>query len=226
MTLHVYMDLEQRSDEWYEARCGIVTASVVGQLITPAKKQVANNDDSRSIARAIVAERITGFVDPTWQSLDMWRGATEEPDALIVYSEHYAAVKPCGFMVRDDWGFQIGYSPDALAGDDGAVEVKCPRAKEHLRVILADEVPAEHMAQLQTGLLVSGRQWIDYVSHFGGMPLWRKRVTPDTEWHKAIVSAVATFEGHAKQMVAKYRAAVRGLPMTERRELTELEKVI
>jgi hypothetical protein len=34
MTLTTYTELEQGTDEWLAARCGIVTASVVGQLIT------------------------------------------------------------------------------------------------------------------------------------------------------------------------------------------------
>jgi hypothetical protein len=34
MSLKVYADMEQRSDSWFEARCGVVTASVVGQLVT------------------------------------------------------------------------------------------------------------------------------------------------------------------------------------------------
>jgi hypothetical protein len=83
-------------------------------------------------------------------------------------------------MVRDDWGFSLGYSPDGLVGDDGLIEVKCRRQKKHLQTILADEVPPENMAQLQCGLLVSGREWIDYVSYCGGMPMYVKRVYPDT----------------------------------------------
>lgn len=224
MTLHEYPDMEQRTNEWYEARCGLVTASVVGRLITPAKLQTAANSESRGITAALVAERITGFVDPTWKSLDMWRGMAEEAFAIESYSEHHAPVRTLGLMIRDDWGFQIGFSPDGLVGDDGIVEVKCPRSKGHLETILADEVPAEFMAQIQTGLLVSGRQWCDFISFFGGMPLFVKRVERDEEWGKAIVSAAATFEGHAKQMCAKYRAAVRGLPMTER--VLDLEVVI
>jgi len=34
MSLHIYRELEQGTDEWLEARRGIVTASVVGQLVT------------------------------------------------------------------------------------------------------------------------------------------------------------------------------------------------
>lgn len=33
-TLTIYRELEQRSPEWYAARCGLVTASTVGRLIT------------------------------------------------------------------------------------------------------------------------------------------------------------------------------------------------
>ena len=72
------------------------------------------------------------------------------------------------------------------------------------------------MAQLQCGLLVSGREWIDYVSYCGGMPLWVKRVTPDPKWLDAIVQAVAKFESTAAAMASRYADAVRGLPATER----------
>jgi len=33
MTLHVYDNIEQRSPEWFAARAGIVTASVVGKRL-------------------------------------------------------------------------------------------------------------------------------------------------------------------------------------------------
>ena len=62
MTLHVFSDIEQRSPEWYAARCGIVTASIVGKLLTPTLK-VADNDTSRGVTASLVAERITGLVE-------------------------------------------------------------------------------------------------------------------------------------------------------------------
>ena len=129
-----------------------------------------------------------------------------------------------GFMVRDDWGFKIGYSPDGLVGNDGLIEVKSRRPKKHLQTILADEVPPENMAQLQCGLLVSGREWIDYVSYCGGMPLYLKRVRPDAKWHKAIVDAATAFEEAVAQMVASYETAATEMPMTER--VLEEEMVI
>lgn len=263
MSLTIYPDVIQGSDEWHDQRRGIVTASVVGQLInigapdaltircrtcdaepsepcvsmavkrkTPIKTlhpqrstdvaeyppviAPANNDTSRGLTALLVAERITGHTDPTYINNDMLRGIEDEPRAVEKYAEHYAHVETVGFMVRDDWGYLIGYSPDGLVGDDGLIEVKSRRQKAQLQTILDDEVPAANMAQLQAGLLVSERKWVDYVSYCGGMPLYVKRVWPDLAWFKAIVAAVATFELTATRMVADYQFATQGLATTER----------
>lgn len=216
MSLREYPELIQGSDEWHEQRLGMVTASVVGQLLTGAKLQPANNMESRALTSLLVAERINGWVDPTHVGDDMLRGWTDEPAALEAYSKHFAPVTTTGFMVRDDWGYEIGYSPDGLVGDDGQVEFKSRRPKKHLQTILSGEVPAENMAQIQCGLLVSGREWCDYLSFCGGMPLYPVRIEPDKRWQDAIIGAVAAFEQAADEMIAAYHRAVDGLPMTER----------
>ena len=222
MSLTVLPDLIQGTDEWHDQRRGIVTASVVGKLITPTL-EVAHNETSRGLTATLAAERITGHTDPTYVNDDMWRGVEDEPRAREKYSETRAVAVECGFMIRDDWGFRIGYSPDGLVGDDGLIEVKSRRQKAQLQTILADEVPPANMAQLQCGLLVSGRKWIDYVSYCGGMPLWVKRIEPDPEWHAVIVAAVSAFEDTAAVMAGAYRTATKGLAMTER--AVELEMI-
>ncbi|AKU15772.1 lambda exonuclease family protein [Luteipulveratus mongoliensis] len=226
MTLTTYPNLIQGTDEWLQARCGIVTASVVGKLLTPTLK-VADNDTSRGLLRTLVAERITGHVEDTVRTPDMWRGVEMEPYAREIYAERYAhtPVHEMGFMVRDGIdGRRLGYSPDGLVAKDGAIEIKCPQPKEHVRVLLADEVPAGYMAQIQTGLLVSGRSWCDYVSYSGGLPLYVKRVKRDPAWREAIVAALAQFEENAAAMVAAYEVAATRYPATERiPELGEME---
>jgi len=219
MSLREYRDLEQRSDEWYEARCGMVTASVVRTLVTPKTMQAAANADVRGLAALIAAERVTGHVDPTYVNADMWRGIESERFAVEKYCEHHAEVTPCGFMVRSEDNWQLGYSPDGLVGDDGLIEIKSPRQKGHLATVLDGEVPDQHMAQIQAGLFVSGRAWCDFISYHGGMHMWVKRVTPDPHWHEVIAVALVLFEATVEQMVADYRAAVEGLPMTERLDL-------
>jgi len=218
MTLVEYPEIDQRSDEWFERRRGILTASTMCQLITPTMK-VANNDYSRAIVAQLVAERITGTTDGTFTSDDMMRGILDEPLAAEKYAEHYAPVTTTGFMVRREDGWTLGYSPDGLVGTDGLIEVKCPRAKTHLQTILADAVPDKHMAQLQSGLLVTGRAWVDFISYYGGMPMFVKRVEPDHAWHEAITDACERFEATAEEMLVMYRTATENMPATERLEI-------
>jgi hypothetical protein len=180
-----FPEVTQGTPEWHDQRRGLVTASAVGKLITPTLK-VASNDVSRGLTATLVAERITGWTEDTATTPDMWRGIDSEPIARDIYSGHYMQATETGFMRLDGDGWTLGYSPDGLVGFDGLIEIKAPRAKGHLNTILADEVPALYMPQLQAGLLVSGRQWIDYVSYCGGMPLYVKRVLPDPAWADAI----------------------------------------
>lgn len=223
MGLTILPELIQGSDEWHDQRRGIITASVIGKLITPKTIKPASNPESRSLTTLLAAERITGWTDPTWISDDMQRGIDDEPRARDKYAEHYAPVTEAGFMVEDRWGFKIGYSPDGLVGDDGLIEIKSRRAKTQLATILAEQVPLENMAQLQCGLLVSGRQWIDYVSYCGGMPLYVKRVTPQPKWFDAIEQAAAALEANVTEMMRIYSESTAGLHPTERSPLDTLE---
>lgn len=221
MTLIEYPDLIQGTDEWHAVRRGIVTASVVGRLLTPVLK-VASNDTSRALTATLVAERITGWTEPTFQNSDMFRGVMDEPIARTLYAEHCAnqPVTEVGFMILEEQGFKLGFSPDGLVGEDGLIEVKSRRQKKHLTTVLSGEVPAENVAQIQCGLLVSGRKWCDYISFSGGMHLWVTRVYPDAKWFAAIGEAAATFEKTAQRMALDYLAKVDGLPMTERNDYT------
>ena len=225
-TLTQHPHINQGTDEWHDARRGILTASVIGRFVTPKTIKPANNETTRALTAELVAERITGRTDPTFISDDMARGIEDEPRARDLYAERYAPVVECGFMVRtgDDW--KLGYSPDGLVGDDGLIEIKSRRPKKHLATILANTVPSENLAQIQCGLLVSGRQWADYVSYCGGMPMWHQRVYPDKRWFDAILTAAKAFEETAAQMIATYEASVAGLPETEYVPNNEVELVL
>lgn len=217
MTLTVYEELEQGTHEWLQARCGLLTASVIGQLITPKTVKVADNDTSRGLVAALAAERITQHMEDTHQSWAMLRGTLDEPFAREAYAKHQGVqVDEVGFMVRDYGDYSIGYSPDGLVGDDGLIEIKSRDQKIQLQTIIRDEVPASNMAQLQAGLLVKGAEWIDYVSYCGGMPLYIKRVYPDPKWQDAIHEAAARFEQAATNIITAYTEAVEGAPLTER----------
>lgn len=182
----------------------------------PREVTVANNDTSRGMTLALIAERITGVTEHVYINDDMMRGILHEPIARETYASHTdLTVSEVGFLVRDDWGFQIGASPDGLVGSEGGLEIKCPRAKTHVRTILTEEVPSQYMAQVQTSLLVSGRKWWDFVSFCAGLPMWTKRVYPAPSWQNAIVAAVRAFERNAEQMTSDYLTKSADLPPTE-----------
>lgn len=215
MTLHIYDQLEQGSDEWLQARCGMLTASTIGKLITATGK-IADNETSRGLTETLVAERLTGHVDYVHPSFDMQRGTLDEPLARDLYAEHYAPVAEIGFAVREIDGHKLGASPDGLIGDDGGLEIKSRRPKVHLRTILTDLVPAENLAQIHSLMLVLNRDWWDYCSYSGGWPLHVIRVYRSDAWDNAISDALNTFEKNARHMIHEYQTRTKGAPVAPR----------
>lgn len=224
MTDVVYHDdLIQGSDEWLQIRCGLLTASEMKHILTPTLK-VANNDKTRAHAYELAFQRITQYVEPQYVSDAMLRGQEDEIYARAAYAEHYAPVKETGFITSDRWGFTIGYSADGLVGDNGLIEVKSRCGKYHVQTVATNEVPEEYELQLQTALLVTGRQWIDFISYCGGLPMFVKRVLPDQEVQEAIIAAATGFEERVAEIEQQYRYTLSTMKLipTERREAMEI----
>lgn len=212
-------DLIQGSEEWAAARCGLLTASEMKLIITPTLK-AADNDKTRAHVYELLAQRITRYVEPQYISDDMLRGRQDEIDARALYAKHYAPVQEVGFVTNDRWGFTIGYSPDALVGDDGLLECKSRRQKYQLETITSGMMPDDYLMQVQTGLLVTGRKWLDFVSYSGGLSMITIRIFPDARIQSAIVEVAAAFEAKVAEKMARYHevmaSGIRLLP-TERR---------
>lgn len=221
MTITYHPDLDQGSDAWHALRCGMLTASEMKLILTPTLK-IASNEKERTHLYELLAQRVTGYVEPHYVSDDMLRGKEDEIDAKILYNEKYAQTTDCGFVTNNEWGFQIGYSPDALVGDDGQVEFKSRLMKHHVATILEGECPVDFMLQVQTGLLVTGRKWCDFGSYCGGLPFWKCRVLPDDTIQDAIVMAATAFEQRLELAMNKYERAVVGLVPTERKVYGEI----
>lgn len=214
MSLKVYESLEQGTDEWLEARRGVLTASVIGQLLTPSGKPAAG-ETARKALLQLAAERITGRPSDPITSRPIQRGNLDEPLARDYYSGYYAPVDQVGFMVLEDKDFTLGYSPDGLVANDGLIEIKSRDPKIQVSTVLADAVPKENMAQLQAGLLVSGRAWIDYVSFTAGMPLYVKRYYPIDQWQENIKAVAVYAEKTITEMVNTFNDRMKYAPETE-----------
>lgn len=229
MAVVYHRDLAQGSNEWLELRRGKLTASEMCLLVTPATMKAASNDKSRAHLYTLVSQRIAGYVEDTFTGYDMLRGHEDEIDARVAYSNHYAPVEDCGFITNDRWGFVIGYSPDGLVGDDGLIECKSRKHKFQVETILKsvaeDTAPADFLIQCQTGLLVSERKWLDFISYSAGLPMATIRVHPDPKIHEAIVSIATDAEIKINEMHAEFqrvcKSGVRLIP-TERRYEQEI----
>ena len=227
MAIRYYPELVQGGDEWLAARCGLLTASEMKLILTPTLK-AASNDKERSHLYELMAQRITGYVEPQYISDDMLRGQEDEIEARILYVKHYAPVDEMGFITNDRWGFTIGYSPDGMVGDDGLIEGKSRRQKYQIETIIEcvteGTAPLDYALQIQTGLLVSERKWLDFISYSGGLHMAVIRVYPDPKIQDAIVTAAAAFERRLAEKMERYQnvlASTARLIPTERR--VELE---
>lgn len=225
MTITYHSDIVQGSEEWHAARCGMLTASEMKLILTPTLK-VASNDKERAHLYELLAQRVTRYVEPSYISNDMLRGKEDEIEARALYDKLYAPVQDVGFVTNDNWGFTLGYSPDGLVGSDGQIEAKSRCAKYQAQTIIenlgADKgttIPIDFMLQCQTGLLVTERKWLDFISYCGGMPMVVIRVFPILDVQTAIIAAAWEFERRLAEKMAVYHQAVAAnkLPPTERR---------
>lgn len=224
-----YHDLLQGSDSWLAARCGLLTASEMKLIVTEKTMKAASNDKERAHLYELLAQRITQYVEPSYISDDMLRGQSDEMDACILYAKNYAPIQNIGFMTNSKWGFTIGYSPDGLVGEDGGVEAKSRRQKYQVQTIIehvgddkSRSIPADYMVQCQTGLLVSERKWLDFISFSGGLPMVVIRVHPDPVIQDAIIEIAGGFERRLAEKLQTYRTATVGLIPTERKIVTEM----
>lgn len=223
-----YHSVIQGSDEWYAARLGLLTASEMKLILTPTLK-MASNEKERTHLYELLAQRISGYVEPSYVGDDMLRGMEEEIAARDAYAERYAPVKEAGFVTNDRWGFTIGCSPDGLVGEDGGIECKGRRQKYQVQTIIentaTDTIPDEYTLQVQTCMLVTERSWWDFISYSGGLPMATTRVLPDERIQTAIIESATAFEARLADKRAQYDAALASklrLIPTKRKIVTEM----
>ena len=210
-----YYVFPQGSPEWRAIRLGLVTASNIGKLITPTGKP-AKNQGVTEYAQKLAAERVNEFADEMPTTFQMNRGHFEEILARDLYSREFAPVTEVGFVTNKIGGVLVGASPDGLVGDDGGIEIKSRLGKFQIATFLNNEVPPEYMLQIQFNLMVTGRDWWDFVQYSNGMRLFVKRVFPNPAAIGLIESVIAPFEEKVCGMVAGYVERSKDFPLAER----------
>lgn len=180
---------EQGTPEWFACRAMIPTASRFDTVM--ANGRGGNPSVTRrKYMLELIGERLTGTVAPGYTNEHMERGKVMEAEARDLYAMVQSVdPKQIGFIRRGG----IGASPDSLIDDNGLTEIKTKLPHLHLEVLLANEMPSEHKPQVQGELLVSEREWCDFVSYWPGLPIFIKRIYRDEDYIKKLGQGVQDF---------------------------------
>jgi hypothetical protein len=174
----------------------------------PLRFSVPNDDRATGHLYELLAQRVTGYVEPHFQTFDMERGNFDEEHARAKYAELYGEVEEVGFITNNKLGFPIGYSPDGLVGEPGQIEIKSRVQKWQMQTFIESvatrSVPPEFLVQCQTGLFVTEREWIDFISYSGGMKMATVRCYPDPVIQEAIGNAAIEFERRLSEKLKIY----------------------
>jgi len=128
----IIMDkMEQGSDEWFAARCGVVTASRFGEILTPTGKPTTGVKRPNYM-NTLIAEHLMGHAVETYCNDAMKRGTELEPQArdMFAFTRNCDPVQ-VGLIYLDE-NKHVSCSPDALIGDNGLWECKCPMPNTHV----------------------------------------------------------------------------------------------
>lgn len=196
---------EQGTPEWFSARSGMPTASEFHTVMAKGR----GGEDSitrRKYMLTLLGERMTGEVVEGYSNGHMERGKLMEAEARDLYQFRTGnELRLAGIFVNDEIG--AGASPDSVIAEDGLVEVKTKLPHLQLELLLTGGLPPEHKAQVQGQMLVTGRQWVDFVSYWPKLPIHIVRVERDDAYLTTLAQAIADFNGELGALMSQFAEA-------------------
>ena len=197
--------MEQRSEEWFQARLGKVTASRVADVL--AKIKSGESASRRNYKIQLVSERLTGERQETYVNQAMQDGIDREQFARDRYVQQFGEVEEVGFVKHPT--LEAGASPDGMVGDDGILEIKCPMGCTHTETLMTQDIPNKYIPQVQFQLLVTGRKWCDFVSYHPMFPkhlqIFVKRIEADPVYQQELEVEVKQFLKEVDDVINKLK---------------------
>lgn len=212
-------EIEQRTEEWRQARAGCITASRMRDLVWepgnyktgPRAGQPKDPPESRTgYIDQIVAEILTGQTKEDIRARALDYGREMEPEATARYEAlRGCMVEQAGFITHKAYPF-IGASPDFLVDADGGGEIKCPISITVHAATLRAGLPKEHIEQIQGGLWVTERRWWDFISYHPAFPpgldLYVQRVTRDSAYIEVVKGACLSAWEEVQDLLERFNA--------------------
>jgi len=198
-------EVEQRSDAWFQARLGKVTASRVADVIAKTKSGYSASRDN--YMAQLICERLTGQKAESFTNSAMEWGVANEALAISAYENATnVLVEAVGFVDHPTIAMS-GASPDGFVADNIICEVKCPQTNTQIENLLLDKVPIKYLPQIQWQLRCCERQYCDFISYDPRLPidlqLFVKRVEFNQTYVAMLEEEVISFLEELEIKVAK-----------------------
>ena len=190
----IYKNDEQGTEEWFQSRCGVITASnfsLIENRLKTGKNKGDFSQAAKDYAFKIAVEKATGNVYD-YDDFNPWqakRGSELEPEARLAYEEKIEVmVIETGLALTDDYRF--GGSVDGIAGN-GIIEIKCFLSPSKIERILFNNDLSEEMAQIQGNLFVTNKEYCDFILYLPQLKninkqLYIQRIERDEERIKTL----------------------------------------
>lgn len=213
----IVVNCKQYDDKWWDVRRGVPTASEWSSILTPAKLKMGTG--AITYAHKLIAEEYDlnyGDVDE-YVSAGMKNGILMEPEVRKFYEfARECDVEQVGFILTDDKRF--GCSPDGMVSLlSRGLELKHPAPHTHIKWLLDNKLPDEHKAQCHGGMIVTGYDTWDFLSHIAGFPPLLITVERDDYTEKLTV-ALDEFWDMLQTMratIARIRDPIKNAPRRE-----------
>jgi putative phage-type endonuclease len=203
------MEIIQGSQEWHDLRLGKITASKIADILAVGRS--GESISRKNYKLDLIRERITGKRTDVYVNGHMERGIELEPLARASYKVLKNVMVNQIAFVEHPTIKMAGASPDGLIGDDGLLEIKCPKPENHVDHLLNNgaSLIAKYNAQCQWQLACTNRQWCELVSFDPDMhpelQLFVTRIYRDNEWIAMAEKAVVDFDNEINESITKLK---------------------
>lgn len=161
--------MQQRTEEWWSARCGRVTASKVKDVMAKGRGG-APSAARQNYMMQLLCERLTGKREEGFTSAAMQRGTDLEPIARSAYEVDKGVMTVETGLILHPKIEGFGASPDGLVGDRGMLEIKSPNTATHVATLQSGRHDPQYEWQMLAQMACADRDWVDFVSFDDRLP--------------------------------------------------------
>jgi hypothetical protein len=201
--MKIIKNIEQGTDEWFKLRLGSIGGSSIGKVCTGGKGATRTKILHEKIGEILSGKPAVGYKFPHAD-----RGVENEPHARTLYSFMRDVEVEEIAMIKE--GKHRHYSADGLVGENGLVEIKTRIPSIYVEAVLRKTMPTSDKRQMQWGLFISQREWVDYIQYCPEIednPILIQRIERDEKLIEELDTKATIFISEMVAAVDKIKAA-------------------